>query len=125
LKRRTSWERVRSGDGLKKPPTPKGKAPEEHVALYARAMGPSRDSFCHLDLANPEAKFIVRLWDGMDGCWCDCTGEVSPREALELWMERTKDGTEKIKFDEIDYYAIFPAGTRMMWNGAEGKEMFR
>lgn len=118
MSRKTSWERVREGNGLK-PPEPEDKAPEEMIALYVKVMGPSHD----VNLADPTAKFIVRLWDGMDGCWCDCTGAVSAREALEVWGERTKNGTEKIKFAEIDYFCIFPADTRMFWNG--DNEMFR
>jgi hypothetical protein len=71
--------------------------------------------------------FTVRVWDGMDGCWSDCheaTG-VSGPEALLAWMERTESGTKRVSFNEIDYYKIFPSDTRMHWNGAEGREMFR
>lgn len=69
--------------------------------------------------------FIVRQWDGMDGCWTDCTEAVSAGEALVDWSKRTARGTQKISFREIDYYRIFPADTRMKWDGTEGHEMFR
>lgn len=69
--------------------------------------------------------FIVRVWDGMDGCWTDCTGEVSREEALRAWAGYTDGGTRKISYAEIDYYQIFPGDTRMIWNGADGAEMHR
>lgn len=80
---------------------------------------------CGLDFEN--GRFTVRIWDGMDGCWSDLdeatnvTGEV----ALRVWLERTSNGTRKISFDEIDYYRIFWADTRMKWDGSEGREMYR
>jgi hypothetical protein len=75
--------------------------------LYKRVMNDSIDF--------TQGTFTVRIWDGMDGCWTD-VGEatnVSADKALEVWNERTKGGTEKIRFDEIDYYRIFPADTYM------------
>ena len=69
--------------------------------------------------------FIVRLWDGMDGCWTDVSEEVSLEEAAWIWYEQTKGCTEKIRFGDIDYFDIFPAGTRMIWDGSRGREMFR
>lgn len=76
------------------------------------------------DLTKHET-FIVRQWDGMDGCWTDCTGEVSRDEALRVWAKYTADGTRNIKYAEIDYYQIFPGGTRMVWDGSDGAEMHR
>ncbi len=72
-------------------------------------------------------KCTVRLWDGMDGAWCDvdeATG-VSVDEALKVWMDRTSNGTKAVSFQDIDYYKIFPADSRMEWDGSEGREMFR
>jgi len=69
--------------------------------------------------------FVVRVWDGMDGCWTDCTGEVSRDKALRVWAENTDGGARHISYDEIDYYAIFPGDTRMLWDGSEGQEMHR
>lgn len=69
--------------------------------------------------------YIVRLWDGMDGCWCDCTKAVSGDEALKVWCERTAGGKKAISFQEIDYFKIYPSDTRMAWDGEEGREMFR
>lgn len=87
------------------------------AALYRRVMGP-------FDFTKHKT-FIVRVWDGMDGCWTDCTGEVDRDEALRVWADRTKNGTEATKYADIDYYMIFPGGTRMNWDGSEGREMFR
>lgn len=85
-------------------------------ALYTRVMHPP------LDLFTANEKFTLRVWDGMDGCWCDCeTGDKIT--VLTHWAERTRNGTEKTKFADIDYYAIFPADTRMLWSG--DNEMFR
>ena len=91
-------------------------------ARYLRVM-PSDDD---LDFDRADARFVLRQWDGMDGCWSDCSdAPVTADEALALWNERTNGGTERVKFSEIDYYRIFPSGTRMHWDGGEGREMFR
>lgn len=67
--------------------------------------------------------FVVRLWDGMDGAWTDVTEPVSREAAQEKWDELTGNGTHHHNFDEIDYYYIFPADTRMLYSA--GNEMFR
>lgn len=63
--------------------------------------------------------FIVRLWDGMDGIWCDVTGSVSKEEADRVWNEKTADGTKATKYDDIDYYCIFPADTTMQYRSGQ------
>ncbi len=95
---------------------------EDLKALYIKTTHPH-----DLDFEDPGARFVVRLWDGMDGCWTDCNraAGVKAETALKTWAESTKNGTKKIRFDEIDYYRIFPADTRMTWDGAPGREMFR
>lgn len=87
------------------------------IDLYWAAMkgSPEPDLF--------KGMCVVRLWDGMDGCWCDVTAAVTPEEALRVWNERTERGTKKVSFDEIDYFRIFPATTKMVWSG--DREMFR
>jgi hypothetical protein len=92
------------------------------TGLYKRVMH-SHD----LDFDSQDARFTVRAWDGMDGCWSDCLDatNVSADVALSKWAERTDSGTKRVAFDEIDYYRIFPADTCMAWDGAEGREMFR
>jgi hypothetical protein len=91
---------------------------DQLVALYRRVMHTSIDFTKH-------ERFIVRVWDGMDGCWTDCTSNVSGDEALRYWAERTDGGAHHVAYAEIDYYAIFPDGTHMLWDGSEGGEMHR
>jgi hypothetical protein len=72
-----------------------------------------------------EGLWVVRLWDGMDGCWCDCTEAVMPEAALRVWFEKTEGGEKATSFNDIDYYRVFPANTKMKWDGGEGRGMFR
>ncbi len=51
--------------------------------------------------------FVVRLYDGFDNEWVDVSKEVPWEEANRIWNEKTKNGTEKTKYGDIDYYAIF------------------
>jgi len=95
---------------------------EQLIALYKRVMGGNME----LDLFTANAKFMVRVWDGMDGCWTDCSDEpVDAVTALTYWAEKTSDGTKATSFNDIDYYRIFPGDTRVIWSGREGREMFR
>ena len=59
--------------------------------------------------------FVVRLYDGFDNCWCDVTEPISKEEADRVWNEKTDNGTKETKFDDIDYFKIFPAGTQMLF----------
>lgn len=59
--------------------------------------------------------FVVRLYDGMDNVWVDVSEPVSKEEADRIWNEETKNGTEKTKFEDIDYYKIFSAETVMLF----------
>jgi len=88
------------------------------MTLYQSVMGSTLDFTAH-------QIFVVRVWDGMDGCWTDCTRNVNREEALRTWASRTDGGARHIAYDEIDYYAIFPGGTHMLWDGSEGMEMQR
>ena len=63
--------------------------------------------------------FIVRLWDGFDGIWCDVEGPVSKEEANRIWNEKTANGTKSAKYSDIDYYAIFPADTSMLYRSGQ------
>ena len=79
-----------------------------------------------LDFEKTDAMFMLRVWDGMDGCWCDCfSAAVTAGEALKKWDRSTLSGTKNVSFHEIDYYRIFPADTQMMWDGSKGWEMNR
>lgn len=95
---------------------------EDLITLYCEVM---HEPATPWHVFAPHQRFVVRQWDGMDGCWTNCTADVGRDEALRVWAERTDGGTRRVSFDEIDYYRIFPAGTRMDWDGSEGREMFR
>lgn len=80
---------------------------DEMKTLYVKTMG-----FAHE--IEGKGPFTVRVYDGMDRCWCDVVAGVDLAFALRCWCERTKNGTEKTCYDHIDYYKIFPADTRML-----------
>lgn len=81
---------------------------DEMKALYLKTMG-----FALAHAINGEGLFTVRVYDGMDHRWCDVLTSVDLAFALKRWCKETKNGTEKFCFDDIDYYRIFPADTRM------------
>ena len=70
-----------------------------------------------------EEKFIVRLYDGFDNEWIDVSSPVSKEEAQKIWNEKTKNGTQKTKYEDIDYYAIFPADSVMHFSSQEGRKV--
>lgn len=65
---------------------------------------------------NDEQLYIVRLYDGFDNEWYDCTKPVSKEEADKVLREKTKNGTKNTKFEDMDYYKIFPSDTCMMFS---------
>ncbi len=91
----------------------------ELASLYTRVMRSTTD----FDFAR--GRYTLRVWDGMDGCWSDVLANATAADALAKWCSLTKDGTKQVSFNEIDYYRIFPANTRMLWDGTQGGEMFR
>lgn len=62
-------------------------------------------------MAETEGKFVLRLWDRFDG-WMDISGEITKEEADKRWNKETKN----TKYADGDYYAIYPADTRMIVN---------
>jgi len=104
---------------VKSPEEVKALRADDLLALYCRVMRETAEVFIKYET------YVVRHWDGMDGCWTDCTGDVGQEEALRYWADRTDGGTRQVDYAEIDYYRIFPGGTRMHWDGAEGQEMHR
>lgn len=91
---------------------------DEMKLLYTKAMG--RDA--RMDLTTSKS-FTLRVWDGMDGVWCDVVANVDLGFALRQWCERTENGTKATSFNDIDYYKIFPAELRMRYSGSN--TMFR
>lgn len=71
----------------------------------------------------PPALFMVRLWDGMDSLWTDVTGPVSHEEAARVWNEKTQNGTQNTTFQDIDYYRVFPADTKMLYGSENYEEL--
>lgn len=65
--------------------------------------------------------YKVRLYDGFDYEWIDITEAISYDEAQKVWNERTSNGTKNCKFADIDYYAIFPSDTVMVYS-VEGRQ---
>ena len=72
-----------------------------------------------------EEKFIVRLYDGFDNEWIDISNSVSKEKAQKIWNKETKNGTEHTKFEDIDYYAIFPANTTMYHSSQAGRNGYK
>lgn len=62
-----------------------------------------------------ESLFIVRLYDGFDNQWIDVSGPLTHEEALEEWNLRTDDGQKMTRYEDIDYYKIFPSDTTMLF----------
>jgi hypothetical protein len=85
------------------------------MQLYMRVMG--------INSWSTDDRFTVRVWDGMDGCWCDVIAGVDLGFALRAWCEKTENGTVKTSFRDIDYYRIFPADAKLLYSG--GHTMFR
>lgn len=60
-----------------------------------------------------EELFVVRSYDGFGHEWMDVSEPVLRVEAEKILDEKTNGGTKNTKFDDIDYYSIFPAETTM------------
>jgi len=82
---------------------------DEMKTLYKSKMGFANE------LATATS-FTLRLWDGMDGVWCDVVANVDLAFALRTWCERTVNGEHNTKYGDIDYYKIFPADTHMLYS---------
>lgn len=65
--------------------------------------------------------FIVRFYDGFDNQWMDIAGPMSKKAADKILAEKTANGTKNTSYADIDYYAIFPADTRMLYSGGFGE----
>lgn len=57
--------------------------------------------------------YIVRLFDMFDG-WTDVSEPLPQNQAQEVWNTKTQHGKVKTKFEDGDYYKVFPANTRML-----------
>ncbi len=67
-------------------------------------------------LSNNSLLYIVRLYDYFDNIWLDVSSPLSQEDAQALWNQKTCNGTQNSKFEDCDYYAIFPADTVMLFS---------
>lgn len=104
---------------VKSPAQVQAMRTDELLAIYCCVMREIASVFVKYET------YVVRHWDGMDGCWTDCTGDVGQEEALRYWADRTDGGARQVDYAEIDYCRIFPGGTRMHWDGSDNREMHR
>lgn len=61
--------------------------------------------------------FDVRLYDRHEGYWIDIKLGATWVEAQKAMEEGTKGGTQYTGYEKGDYYAVFPGGTRMLFDG--------
>ena len=83
-----------------------------NILKYDPARPPKEGSRQH----SPSGRYIVRLYDMFDGwlsAWPDNNG-VTWGEAVAYWAKHTNNGTRNTRYDDGDYWDIFPAGTRML-----------
>lgn len=59
-----------------------------------------------LDDAKIPVKFVVWLQPGIDHEWIPVTDWLDYEEAVKVWNEKTKNGTENTTYNDIDYYKI-------------------
>lgn len=72
----------------------------------------------------PDELFVVRLYDGFDHEWMDIGDPMSKAEAENLLAEKTEGGKKSTSYADIDYYAIFPADTTMVFSEKGKREVF-
>ena len=66
--------------------------------------------------AKKEKLFVVRFYDGFDHYWFDVSKPVPRKVAEEILEEKTEGGKKNASYSDIDYYRIFPANTRMLYD---------
>lgn len=83
---------------------------EREIALKERAE--EREEM--ISRLSEEEKYVVRQYDWFDHLWFDIKSDILKKEAIKIWDEYTKNGTRNTRYEDGDYYAIFPANTRMI-----------
>lgn len=58
--------------------------------------------------------FTVREYDGFENNWIDVLTGVNWETALECWKKETGNGMKNACYEDLVYYSIFPAGTKML-----------
>lgn len=74
-----------------------------------------------MDIMNSGQLYVVRFYDGFDMQWMDVSKPMSKIEAERMLDEKTHGGTQNTSYADIDYYAIFPADTVMVFSGGYGE----
>lgn len=84
--------------------------------LQTLVMDLTREAMRKTEAENEEegGLYIVRQYDGMEGRWLDVTKEIPHEEAERAWQRFTANGSRNTKYEDIDYYRVFPANTRMI-----------
>lgn len=75
----------------------------------------------HDGLEPTGTRWVVRQYDGFDNQWLDVCGPTTALDAFWCWLEKTRGGTQFIAYSDIDYYAMFPATTHMLYSGGFGE----
>lgn len=71
-----------------------------------------------------ETLYVVRHWDGFDGEWIDISEPLPKIKAEQLCGDKNEArrgsaaGKREGNYDDIDYYAVFPADTVMHFSDA-------
>lgn len=68
-----------------------------------------------------EELFVVRLYDSFDNQWCDITVALPRAQADRVWKAKTANGTRQTKYEDGDYFEIFPAGSVMLFSNGFGE----
>lgn len=64
-----------------------------------------------------DGTYVVRLYDGFEGRWMDISSKnLSLPEAAKLWDEKTNGGKNHTKYEDLDYYDVFPSDTTMLYS---------
>jgi hypothetical protein len=64
-----------------------------------------------------DGTYVVRLWDGFEHRWMDITRKgLSLPEAAKIWDEHTGGGKNHTKYEDMDYYDVFPDDTTMLYS---------
>lgn len=70
-----------------------------------------------------QSLYVVRLYDGFDNIWIDVSKPLPKDEADKLCGDNNEKrlgsgaGKRVGSFNEIDYFAVFPSDTKMVFGG--------
>lgn len=63
-----------------------------------------------------DKKYVVRQYDWFDHHWLNVDNASEKEKVIAVWDKYTKNGTQNTKYEDGDYYAIFPEDTRMIFS---------